>query len=239
MEEVFKDIIYQLAIINNFFKIKTLTKKDLIEQEEHYDDLVHSFTKLNLLLDTMQQRTPTKDIIEGIKNLVRLHRSMSCIYWHVENALEQVIDIVKQYPALSNDSRFIEKCSFLDETTRKTTHNKTDFVEKVFKKVIEQLTVIDKSLKTNVLSKTVLQKEAEHYDDFILMMQELRALLLTMQCTPLTDVKEGGKNLMKLYILINNVHWYVRNVHNRVREVFYECPDLDDMQNYSFTFFDD
>ena len=94
MEELFKDIIDQLVIINNSLKIKALTKKDLKEEEKNYDNFVDEIKELNLLLMTMQH-TPIADVRQGSKNLMELHVLMDCAHWHAQNVHQRVVDVLK------------------------------------------------------------------------------------------------------------------------------------------------
>lgn len=97
MKKVFKDVLNQLIILNDFVGKKALTESDLKEERENYDNFLQTMKEMEELLIVFKN-TPINDIRAGSKNIKRLHLLMDKLSWYMENLHERVRTVFKHYP---------------------------------------------------------------------------------------------------------------------------------------------
>lgn len=97
MEKIFKDILNQLVVLNNFLDKKAFNEDDFQEEEESYNNFLQRLKELNELL-VVYKNTSVNDVYAGSKNIMELHILMSALSNYVQNLHDRIIDVLKQYP---------------------------------------------------------------------------------------------------------------------------------------------
>jgi len=97
MEKILNDIMEQVLRFNTFLNEAILNNKEILEEQDNFQDFYETQTKLKLLLTNIKN-TPLADNKAHSKNLIELVLLMGDLTWFFDNLHEQVKKIIRQYP---------------------------------------------------------------------------------------------------------------------------------------------
>lgn len=105
MNQLLRNITEEIIRLNGVLGNKALSKKDIKEELENYQDFLKVQKKLNVLLKKFKKSSP-KNSDDLRENLLALHLLLSDLSWYFDNLHDNVKKIIQSYP-LSRE--FIER----------------------------------------------------------------------------------------------------------------------------------